>query len=84
MARLLLSLSLIIPSLSLFLSLFFSAHPSGMVYLSNQKIIHRDLKSLNVLLSSLDPSNPSDMAVKVAKICDFGLSRKLEQPMPVY
>eukprot|EP00047_Mylnosiga_fluctuans_P018833 m.75505 g.75505 ORF g.75505 m.75505 type:complete len:634 (+) comp7820_c0_seq1:67-1968(+) len=46
---------------------------AGMVYLSNLHIIHRDLKSLNILLASV-PGRTQ----KIAKICDFGLSRVLD------
>jgi serine/threonine protein kinase len=46
---------------------------AGMLYLSSQHIIHRDLKSLNVLLSSVPPPQK-----QIAKICDFGLSRELD------
>lgn len=41
----------------------------GMNFLHSKQIVHRDLKTLNVLLDSN----------KHAKICDFGFSRKLEK-----
>ena len=41
---------------------------SGLEYLHQQKIVHRDLRSPNVLIS----------ATGTAKLADFGLSKKLE------
>lgn len=41
---------------------------SGMKYLHDKKIIHRDLKTPNILLDKMN----------VARICDFGLSRTIE------
>jgi len=46
----------------------------GMMHLHEQNIVHRDLKTLNVLL--LHPvMSPSDPVL--AKVCDFGLARYL-------
>ena len=42
-----------------------------MDYLHDKNIVHRDLKPDNVLLSGAKE-------VKAAKICDFGLAKKLE------
>jgi len=42
----------------------------GMAFLHSRNIIHRDLKSVNVLLSLSDPIT--------AKVCDFGLSRVMD------
>lgn len=50
---------------------------AGMEYLISLDIIHRDLKSLNILLFSVLNSLPR------AKICDFGLSRQGSQTMMV-
>jgi serine/threonine protein kinase len=45
---------------------------AGMAYMHEQKVIHRDLKSVNILLDDQ----------KRARICDFGLSRVLTfEPM---
>jgi serine/threonine protein kinase len=45
---------------------------AGMAYMHEQKVVHRDLKSLNILLDEQ----------KRARICDFGLSRFLTyEPM---
>jgi serine/threonine protein kinase len=44
-----------------------------MEYLADHHIIHRDLKSLNILLSSVQGTTEF-----AAKICDFGLSRFLD------
>ena len=41
---------------------------AGLEYLHQQKIVHRDLRSPNVLISSTE----------TAKLADFGLSKKLE------
>ena len=40
----------------------------GMAYMHSKKILHRDLKSLNILLDSDD----------FPKICDFGMSREVD------
>lgn len=44
---------------------------NGLDYLHDKNIVHRDLKPDNVLLSG-------NSNVKTAKICDFGLAKKLE------
>lgn len=41
----------------------------GMICLHNNKVIHRDLKSLNILLDNN----------KLPKICDFGISRAIDE-----
>ena len=41
---------------------------SGLMYIHNSKIIHRDLRSPNILLSSSD----------VPKLADFGISKQLD------
>eukprot|EP00930_Biecheleria_cincta_P040093 TRINITY_DN274_c0_g1_i1.p1 TRINITY_DN274_c0_g1~~TRINITY_DN274_c0_g1_i1.p1 ORF type:complete len:645 (+),score=85.80 TRINITY_DN274_c0_g1_i1:200-2134(+) len=46
----------------------------GMTHLHEQKIVHRDLKTLNVLLFH-PVKSPSDPVL--AKVCDFGLARYL-------
>jgi len=40
---------------------------SGLIYLQNNKIIHRDLKSPNILISGNN-----------AKICDFGMAKSID------
>jgi serine/threonine protein kinase len=43
----------------------------GMVFLHSRNVIHRDLKSLNILLDENNEPN----------ICDFGLTRQVDQTM---
>lgn len=52
---------------------------SGMNYLhyeATPSLIHRDLKSSNILLSH--PVDPQNLRVNVIKITDFGLAREIE------
>ena len=48
---------------------------SGMEYLTKKNIIHNDLSTRNVLLNS----NTNEINNSIAKISDFGLSRKLNK-----
>jgi len=41
----------------------------GLQYMHSKNILHRDMKSPNIMLASLIPTNPT-----VAKIADFGTS----------
>eukprot|EP00929_Paragymnodinium_shiwhaense_P046785 TRINITY_DN23802_c0_g1_i2.p1 TRINITY_DN23802_c0_g1~~TRINITY_DN23802_c0_g1_i2.p1 ORF type:complete len:498 (-),score=122.06 TRINITY_DN23802_c0_g1_i2:21-1514(-) len=53
----------------------------GMSFLHGRRVIHRDLKSLNVLLVSRI-NGPGDLVI--AKISDFGLSRSLPLSSSAY
>jgi mitogen-activated protein kinase kinase len=44
---------------------------NGLKYLHDKNIVHRDLKPANILLSGRK-------SIKTAKICDFGLAKRLE------
>lgn len=48
---------------------------SGMSYLENRKVIHRDLALRNILLAENE---------EVVKICDFGMTRSLEDNVRLY
>jgi len=48
----------------------------GMEFLHSINIIHRDLKSANVLISNFSSNNP------IVKISDFGLSRTFDEENP--
>lgn len=51
---------------------------NGLEYLHNVVgIVHRDIKPQNILLCHFLKDNKADF---VAKICDFGVSEKLEKP----
>jgi len=52
---------------------------NAMAYVHSKSIIHSDLTSRNVLLSSSQSSNRGF----VAKVCDFGLSRVTKDAMPI-
>ena len=47
----------------------------GLGYMHGLKIVHGDLKGVNVLISG-PPSNPTPL------LCDFGLSRAADIPSP--
>ncbi len=46
----------------------------GMVYLENEKVIHRDLACRNVLVSKNDKS-----LIFTAKVSDFGMSKSIQE-----
>lgn len=51
---------------------------AGLNYMHTNNIIHRDLKSSNILIRMNDNVVPSD---PIVKICDFGLSRIISDTM---
>ena len=47
----------------------------AVAHLHKRGIIHRDIKTLNILLVSEEPSEDGKDATPVAKLADFGVSR---------
>lgn len=63
---------------------FMSQMLTGLTYMHNKRVLHRDIKAQNVLVTKAPPVNGKESTRLIAKLADFGLARGSGIPVRSY